>query len=398
MRVLLLVQNLPVPFDRRVWQEATALSRGGYDVTVVSPADPDHPPTRETLDDIRVVRYAGPPEARGALGYVVEYTWALVLMFFHALRERRRGRFDVVHFCNPPDLLFLVALPFRLADRATLVFDQHDLGPELVAAKRLPLQRLFTAIARWCERLTYAVADFVISPNESYRAVAIDRGGIAPDRVAVVRSGPSSSWVVPTPPDPAARRGREHMVAYLGVMGRQEGLDYLLDATSVLVRERGRDLQVCLVGSGPDRARLEQRVAELGLEQHVEFLGRVSDEHLRAVLMAADLCVNPDEVNEMNSKSTMNKILEYMAMGRPIVQFDVVEGRYSASESSAYARPNDSLSLAEEMDSLLLDPTRRERMGQFGKSRYVTELAWERQAEHLLRLYGVMTGQARSER
>lgn len=397
-RVLLLVQNLPVPFDRRVWQEALALRAAGAEVTVISPADERYPPVDTVIEGVDVYRYAAPPEAIGAAGYLREYFGALKAMS-SAVRavKRRHDRFDVIHFCNPPDLLFLVARRHRgpRDRRARLVFDQHDLGPELVRAKHFPFSRFFEWVAGVFEALTYRSADFVISTNESYRRVAIGRGHKAPDSVAVVRSGPSRDWIQTTETTRTWHKGSKWLIGYVGVIGRQEGIDYLLDALKQLVLERGLDVRLALAGSGPDVDRLRQRAESIGVAKHVDFLGRVSDADLRSLLSNADVCVNSDEVNELNDLSTMNKILEYMALGRPIVQFDVTEGRYSAQDASRYAKPNDAGSFADEIQWVLEHPDDAERMGASGKRRFVEELSWERQAEALVNAYARLMDRSR---
>jgi Glycosyltransferase len=387
-RIAVLVQNLPVPFDRRVWQEATSLAVAGADVTVICPSDERHPEGAFVIDGVRVRRYRAPREARGAAGYVNEYGVSLIRMRAELAAARRGGAFDIIHFCNPPDLLYLVAKRYKRRDRSVLVFDQHDIGPELVGAKRLPFARLFTALARLFERRTYACADHVISTNESYREIAIRRGGFTPEEVTVVRSGPYRSWAAYEGSGEDWHRGRAYLLGYVGVMGRQEGIEYLIDAVHALVVDRGIDVQLALIGSGPDRARLEQRVADRELGDHIEFLGRVSDDRMKSILRDADVCVNPDEVNPMNDLSTMNKIIEYMALGRPIVQFDVTEGRFSAQDASVYAaRDNDAESFADAVEVLLRDATLRERMGRAGRERFRHELCWEVQAEHLVSAY-----------
>lgn len=386
-RVLVLVQNLPVPFDRRVWQECQALRDAGYDVTVISPSDRNFAPTDELDRGIRVLRYPAPPEARGLSGYLREYTWSLLSLVRYALRARRRGKFQVVHFCNPPDLLFLVGMLLKALDRSRLVFDQHDLGPELVSAKGFPGGRALRAVARGLERCTYGVSDHVISTNESYREIALTRGRMPAECVTVVRSGPPRSWGDDAVADETWRQGRKYLVGYLGVMGRQEGIDYLLEALAQCVHENGEDVQLALVGSGPEKPALEETAARLGLGDHVSFLGRVPDQQLKSVLATADVCVNADEMNELNDLSTMNKILEYMALGRPIVQFDLKEGRYSAGGSSLYARPNDSGDMARCIATLLSDRELAHEMGAEGRRRFQEHLAWEPQAERLVEAY-----------
>jgi glycosyltransferase involved in cell wall biosynthesis len=386
--VLILVQNLPVPFDRRVWQEACALRDAGYDVTVICPRSEQHPAAREELEGVHVRRYRPWLEARTLRGLLVEYTVALCAMSWLAWRVAARRRIDVVQACNPPDLLFLVALPLVLLRGARFVFDHHDASPELLVAKGHPPNSRVVALARALERLTFGCAVVSIATNESYRHIACARGGMAPEDTFVVRSGPAQGFD-PVPPDLELKRGRRYLVGYVGVMGVQEGIDHLLDAADLVVRKHGRDdVTFALAGSGPEAKRLQARAESMGLSDHVRFLGRIPDAELVRLLSTADVCVNPDEVNTLNDISTMNKILEYMALGRPIVQFDVKEGRSSAGPSSLYAAPNDATSLAEAICRLLDDDELRERMGALGRGRYWTELAWSRQVPGLLAAYG----------
>ena len=293
--------------------------------------------------------------ATSAGGYLREYGSAL----FHETRLAwkvlsARG-FDVIHGCNPPDLIFLVALPFKLIGKR-FVFDHHDINPELYEAK-FNKRGFFWRLLVLFERMTFFFADVVISTNESYRKIAIERGRKSPDRVFVVRSGPDLRRVKMAPVDPRWKKGRRYLVGFVGVIGDQEGIDLLLAAVKHLVFEMGRkDIQFVLVGDGPSRKRMEALSIEMGLADYVTFLGRAPDAELFSVLSSADVCVNPDRVNPMNNLSTMNKILEYMAMKKPIVQFDVVEGRVSAGDASLYAKPNDPVDFAEKIVELLADP------------------------------------------
>jgi glycosyltransferase involved in cell wall biosynthesis len=384
-RALIIVENLPVPFDRRVWLEATTLREAGWEVEVICPVGPGHPEREETLDGIRIHRHPLPPEGEAALGYFREYA--------HALRwERRLARaawrerpFDVVHICNPPDLLFLVARPFRRKG-AALIFDQHDINPELYEAKYGRRDAFHRALLM-AEKATYKAADVVIATNESYKQIAMERGGKAAEDVFVVRSGPRLDRFRPVPADPKWRRGRRFVVGYVGVIGEQEGIDHLLKAARIL-RGQGRDdIHFMLVGGGPAVERLKGVAKDLGVDDVVEFAGRVPDAELISRLCTADVCVNPDTANPFNDKSTMNKIMEYMALGRPIVQFDLTEGRRSALDASLYARHNDAAHLAELIAKLLDDPGARERMGAFGQKRMREELEWTYQKPKLLAAY-----------
>jgi len=386
-RVLIIVENLPVPFDRRVWQEATALSRHGYEVSIICPTGKGFETRHEVLEGIRIYRHRLPLDAKGAAGYALEYGAALFWQSWLAWRVLFRHGFDVIHACNPPDNIFLIGGFFKLVFRKKFLFDHHDINPELYEAKFGRRDLFYRLMLAW-ERWTFRTADVSIATNESYRRIAIERGGMAPDRVFVVRSGPSLQRLKILPPVPALKRGRRHLVGYVGVMGQQEGLDYLLEAARIIIRDRGReDVHFGLVGGGPQLEQLQARAVELGIADWVTFTGRVPDREMLEMLNTADVCVNSDEFNEMNDKSTMNKIMEYMALGKPIVQFDLTEGRYSAGEASVYARPNDAADMADRILELLDDPARCRQMGEFGRRRVETELAWPYEEPKLLAAY-----------
>lgn len=381
------MQNLPVPFDRRVWQEACALRDNGYDVTVICPRSEQYPELEEEIDGVHVHRYRPGIEARTLPGYLVEYVVSLTAMTVLAQRVASRRRIDVVQACNPPDLLFLVALPLMLFRRVRFVFDHHDVSPELLMAKGHGQDSWVVRLATCLERLTFGCAVVSLATNDSYREVAVRRGGMAPEDVFVVRSGPAQGFD-PVAPDASLRRGRRFLVGYVGVMGQQEGLDLLLDAVKLVVDHHGRrDISFALAGNGPEAHRLRLRSEALGLSDYVHFLGRVSDAELVTLLSTADVCVNPDEVNPMNNISTMNKTLEYMALGRPIVQFETYEGKISAGPSSLYPAANDPAAFAEAICRLVDDPDLRAEMGVLGRDRFRQDLAWSRQVPKLLDAY-----------
>jgi glycosyltransferase involved in cell wall biosynthesis len=388
-RVLILVENLPVPFDRRVWQEACTLRDAGYVVSVICPTGKDYEKRYELLDDIHVHRYHLPLEADGALGYALEYGVALFWSFLLSLRVLVTRGFDVIHACNPPDLFFLLGGFYKLFGKK-FVFDHHDLNPELYEAKfgrRDFFYRLLLKLEQW----TFRTADVAIATNESYRDVALERGGMDPARVFVVRSGPSLERLRIRPPDETLKQGRRHLVGYVGVMGRQEGIDLLLHAARVVVQCYAReDVHFGLVGGGTSLEELRELAQELGIAGYVTFTGRVPDAELLAMLNTADVCVNPDRACALNDKSTMNKVLEYMALGKPVVQFDLTEGRRSAGEASLYAKPDDAADLAGNIVALLDDPARRERMGRLARERIERELEWRHQAPRLLAAYAAL--------
>jgi glycosyltransferase involved in cell wall biosynthesis len=383
---LILVENLPSPFDRRVWQEACALRDAGYAVSIICPTGKGCEKKFEAIDGIHIYRYKLWVEASGVVGYALEYPIALAWTFALAWRVLLTRGFDVIHACNPPDLFFLIAAFFRLLGKK-FVFDHHDLNPELYEAKfgrRDFFHRLLLKLEQW----TFRTADVSIATNGSYRRVAIERGRMSPDQVFVVRSGPSLERLKILPPDERLKRGRRYLVGYVGVMGRQEGIDYLLRAARHIVFDLQRsDVHFGLVGGGTSLQQMKALAAELGIADYVTFTGRVPDGEMLAMLNTADICVNPDIANELNDKSTMNKIMEYMALGKPIVQFDLKEGRHSAKRASLYARKNDVLDFAARIVELLDDPVRRAEMSEFGRRRVESELEWRHEAPKLLAAY-----------
>lgn len=386
-RVLIIVENLPVPFDRRVWMEANALTVAGYQVSVISPTGKGFESRREDIDGIAVYRHPLPRELSSAAGYLREYAAALWHQWRLARRIHREQGFDVIHACNPPDLTFLVGLWFKLLHGKTFLFDHHDLAPELFESK-FNKRGPFHSLLRLAERLTFRTADTVICTNESYREVAMGRGRKAPEDVFVVRSGPNLEKFKAVAPQPDYKRGRRFMVGYLGVMGEFDGVDHLVRAAAALIHDHGRtDIQFCLIGDGPTRQALQDLAAALKISDWMDFPGRVSDEEMIARLSTCDVCVDPDPLNPLNDKSTMNKVLEYMALGRPVVQYDLTEGRRSAADASLYAEPNNTGALAAKIAELLDDPTLCEKLGEIGRQRMANELEWKHQVPKLLAAY-----------
>lgn len=386
-RVLILVENLPSPFDRRVWAEATTLHANGYEVSIICPTGKGYEKTYETIDGIHIHRYNLLLEAKGALGYLMEYSLALFHTFRLAWKVQFERGFDVIHACNPPDLFFLIGGFFKLFMHKKFIFDHHDINPELYEAKfgrRDFFYHLLLSLERW----TFKTADVSIATNESYKRIAIERGGMDPDKVYVVRSGPQLDRLRILPPKEELKQGRKYLVGYVGVMGAQEGIDYLLQAAHYIIKEMGRsDVHFGLVGGGTSLGEMKKMGADLGIADFVTFTGRVPDQELIEMLNTSDVCVNPDVANEMNDKSTMNKIMEYMAMGKPIVQFDLVEGRVSAREASLYAKRNDPVDMASKIVELLDDPERRRTMGEVGRKRVINELEWKFEVPKLLAAY-----------
>ena len=386
-RVLILVENLPSPFDRRVWQEATTLHDNGYVVSIICPTGKGYEKEYEVIDGIHIYRYRLPFEAEGAKGYLIEYSVALFHTFRLAWKVQFSQGFDVVHACNPPDLLFLIGGFFKLFLRKKFLFDHHDINPELYEAK-FGRRDFFYQLMVLFERWTFKSADVSIATNESYKKIAIERGGMDSDKVFVVRSGPKLDRMRILPPKEELKHGRRYLVGYVGVMGAQEGIDLLLHSAHYMIKDLGRtDVHFGLVGGGTSLEEMKQLAINLGIGDFVTFTGRVPDQELLEMLNTADICVNPDVANEMNDKSTMNKIMEYMALGKPIVQFDLTEGRVSAQDASLYAKKNDPVDMAVKIVQLLDDPELRQRMGEFGRNRVRNELEWRYEVPKLLAAY-----------
>jgi glycosyltransferase involved in cell wall biosynthesis len=380
--ILILVENLPLPFDRRVWQEACALRDAGYRVSAICPMLKGYTKPYEELDGIHIYRHPlGAADAQTAKGYAREYASALYHQFRLALKIYWANPFDAIHACNPPDLLFLVALPF-LPFGVRFLFDHHDINPELFDVKfgrKNWTKRLLYRTVCMAERLTFFFSRRAsIATNQSYKQIAIERGHMDPDRVFVVRSAPDLRKFIPASANPRWKRGKRFLVGYLGTIGPQEGLHYLVEAAAYLKQARPQnDIGWIVIGDGPTRQDVINLAQRMGLENDIAFPGRLDDATMIEALCTCDVCVNTDLATEMNDKSTMNKIIEYMALGRPIVQFDLTEGRVSAGMASVYAPPNDSTQLASQVADLLENPTLRRQMGEYGRRRVEEKLAWK---------------------
>ena len=383
--VLIIVENLPVPIDRRVWQEARTLRDAGYRVSIICPKGSGFQKSRETLEGIEIYRH-WLWEASGPVGYLLEYSWALTAQFLLSLRVYARTRFRVLQACNPPDTIFLIGLFFKLFG-VRFIFDHHDLNPELYETKFRRLDLGYKLVC-WAERMTFRTADVSIATNESYREVALNRGRMRGECTFVVRSCPDLARIRIRPPQPELKEGRRHLVVYLGVMGHQDGLDLLLESIAFLTKVRNcEDTLFVLIGSGPELPRLKVLASQKGLDAQVKFTGRLPDDDVASYFSTAEFGVAPDRATPMNDKSTMNKILEYMAYGLPVVLYGLTEGRRSAGDAALYARNDDPEDFAQKVLTLLDSESLRAELGARGRKRIEEKLNWENEKRALLDAY-----------
>lgn len=386
-RVLIIVQNLPLARDRRVRQEAQALVEAGFGVSVICPAPEERRGGVEVVDGISVYSYRCPGEASGKAALVLEFLYCWLRTALLAIKVLRRDGFDVIQACNPPDTYFLLGWLAKPLGKS-FVFDHHDLCPELFATKFRGGSRAVAAAIRALERATFRTADHVIATNDSYRQVALARGRRAPETVSVVRSAPDLTRLQPTDPVPALRNGREHLCCYLGVMGSQDGVDLLMEAVAVIVGEMGRhDCHFALLGSGPCLDDLRDQARRLGIEDWVTFTGWADDPMIREYLSTADLGLTPDPKNDFNDRCSMNKVIEYMAMGLPVVAFDLDETMVAAGGAGEFAPGNDVEIFAKTIVTLLDNPGRRRVMGNIGRRRAREDLSWNAQVGTYLNVY-----------
>jgi len=386
--ILIIVENEPVPVDRRVWLEALALQQAGYQVSIICPKGPGGQSSRESLEGIEIYRHLT-WTASGRFGYLLEYSLALAAEFVLACRLYWRRPFGVIQACNPPDTGFLVALPFKLLG-VRFVFDHHDLAPELYDVKFVR-RGIIYRIVRLAELLSFRFADLSIATNESYREIAITRGHMPPERVVTVQTCADLCEVNRSKAVPALKRGKRHMVLYVGMMESQDGVRLLIESIDHLVKQRHReDTQFVLVGAGSELPRLKTLAVQLGLSSFVEFTGLLPHDQVRPYLSTADVCVAPDPLNPLNDKSTMIKILEYMAFGRPVVLYDLTEGRLTVGEGGLYARPDDPIDFADQIEKLLDSELLRNRLGAYSQRRTVEELNWSNQSRRLVTAFSAL--------
>ena len=388
--VLVIVQNLPVPLDRRVWLECQALTAAGYEVSVICPKGPDDPP-RAVLDGVHLYKYDPAPQAVGVAGYVWEFVYSWVRTAALSAVVWRRRRFDVIQACNPPDTYWALATIWR-ARGVRFVFDHHDLNPEVFLSRFGEptgiAARVQLAGLRWLERRTFRAADEVISTNASYRRIALERGGVRPEHAAIVRSGPDTSAMTPVAAEPQLRRGHRHLVAYLGIMGPQDGVDGVLRVAERIVRHHGRDdVAFALLGFGDCLEDLQRQTVELGLTDHVHFTGRVGPPEIAQYLSTAVVGVSPDPHSPLNDVSTMNKTMEYMAFALPVVTYRLTETVVSAGDCAVYVEPGDTDGFADAVLALVDDEDRRAELGARGRRRAEADLDWTAQKQIYVGVY-----------
>jgi glycosyltransferase involved in cell wall biosynthesis len=395
-RVLIIVQNLPVPFDRRVWLECRALVSAGHRVAVVCPKGDDDP-SYEVVDGVELYKYRAYFSRGSKIGFIAEYAQSFAATAWLTFKARRSGRFGAIQACNPPDIFWPIAQVLRALDRTRFVFDHHDLCPELYESRFPDGPRLPYKLLRALERRTHRTADHVISTNDSYRDVAVTRSGKSAADVTVVRTGPDPQRLQRGPAYPELRRGRRFLAAYIGVMGPQDGVDIVVRAADVVVHQLGRDdIAFTLIGSGDCYHDLVALRDELRLAGHVEFTGRAPDELVTRILSTTDVGLSPDPKNPLNDVSTMNKTMEYMAFELPVVAFDLRETRVSAGDAGVYVTPNDVHDYAAAIVALMDDEPRRSLLGKLGRARVEQELAWGHQRRAYLDVYRRLLGASKA--
>ena len=392
-KILIISENLSVPYDRRVWNEANSLKRAGFEVSVICPKGKGFEKSFEVMNGIYIYRHPLPFEARRAVGYIIEYGCSLLWEFVLSIRVFIERGFDVIHVCNPPDLIFFVGMFYKLLFKKKFVFDHHDSNPELYIAKGFEKGFLYKLLLL-LEKLTFKIADISIAPNQSYKKIAIARGGMREENVFIVRSGPMTKdfeRFTNRVPDEIQKRRKKFMVGYAGVMAKQDGVEYLLRAAAYIVYKQQRDdILFVIIGDGIEWKELIKYSQELQLQEYVVFTGRKIFQEMKEYLSLCDVCINPDVCCEFNDICTPVKVLEYMALGKPVIQFDMCEGRYSADCASLYAKPNDEEDFARKIIDLLDDNVLRERMAVIGKKRMKDKLSWDFSEKELIKAYGYL--------
>ncbi|HYK85274.1 MAG TPA: glycosyltransferase family 4 protein [Ktedonobacteraceae bacterium] len=388
IKVLMLDENLPVPADRRVWNEATTLQQHGFQVSVICPKGAtNYRESHVCIDGVHIYRYSLPTTGNKSTSYMKEYSVALLMTFLLSIKVLLRHGFDVLHAANPPDMFFLLGLFYRVLGKK-YIFDQHDLAPEMFSVKFKGKMKLVRRVLLLLERCSYQVAHRVIVTNHTQKWIATQRGGCSPDKVLIVRNGPDLRRLKRVAPEADLKGGRAHLLAYVGVMGSQDGIEYALQALHHLVYKRGRqDVSLVLMGNGDHLPFLQALAHQLRLDDYVNFKGWVENSEIVRYLSVADIGISPDPQNGLNEFSTMIKTMEYMAMSLPVVAFDLTETRYSAQGAALYATPNVVKNFADNIERLLDDAELRRTLGVCGRRRIEQELSWHTSTLYLLLTY-----------
>jgi glycosyltransferase involved in cell wall biosynthesis len=384
--VLIIVENLPVPVDRRVWQEATALHQAGYTVSVICPKGNGYDQAYEQIDGVHIYRHPRGVEGSGAATYLLEYAVAFFWEFVLSLKVARRHGFDILHACNPPDLIFLIAIFYKLFGKKFL-FDRHDPAPELYAVK-FGRKDIFYRLLFLLERWTFRSADGSLATNPALKQQAVERGGVRPEGVWVVRSVPDLGRFRLVKPDLSVRQGSRYLVGYVGIIAEQDGVDLLVKAMEHIVKRLHRtDIACLIIGDGPEAGHLRTLTGELGITDNVKFAGYIAGNALPAKLAACDIAVVPDLPNAANVTMSMIKVFEYMAVGLPFVLFDLAQARHDAGGAALVVAEPTPQALAEGIVALLEDEAARERMRSCGRERACGEFQWEVEKRSLLAAY-----------
>ena len=384
-KVLIIVENLPVPFDSRVWKEAQTLKNNGYKVFVICPKGKHYFKKYEKIEGVHIYRHSMPKEGENILGYLFEYNYALFCELFLAIKIFIKHRFHVIQACNPPDNIFLVALFFKIFG-VKFIFDHHDANPELYYAKFGRKDFLYQ-LQILLERFTYKVCNVAITTNKSYKNIAIKRNGMVSKNVFIVRNGPELEKYKPLLPNKTFKYGKKYLIGYVGNMNKQDGIDFLLKVAFYFKNIGYNDVHFTCIGGGPNLKKLKVMKTKMELDNLFNFTGRISDDEMLEILSTADICVNPDTPNEMNNISTMIKVMEYMALSKPIIQFDLKEGRYSARDAALYVKNYSVEDFAQKILWLIDHPDERKKMGEFGRKRVEKKLAWNYSVTNYLKAY-----------
>jgi glycosyltransferase involved in cell wall biosynthesis len=388
-RVIIFVENLPVPNDRRVWMEANTLLKAGYQVAIISIKGKNAFKSYEFLEGIHTYRYPAPPSTQGTLSFLIEFSYCWIMTFALSVYIFFRRGFDVIHACNPPETFWLIGLIYKLFG-VKFIFDHHDLSPEMYFSRFGKKGFAYKALI-FLERMTFKTADLVITTNNTHRNIAIVRGGFDPEKIFIVRSGPDHKSLHPRQPEESLKNGFQFMVSYLGVLNPQDGVDLLISTVDYIVHELARkDILFLIMGAGDAEADLKIQTMDLKLSEFILFTGWVGIEMISQYLSTSDVCVDSMPKNPYSDAATTNKVLEYMSMGKPIVTFDLLETRFSAQEAALYARPDDINDLAAKIIQLLDDEELRRKMGEFGRRRIISEFSWEHQEKILLDAYNCL--------